>query len=150
MLRTYYGLALLRPRTWLRLLSGRIGLRAGLAPLRIWRSLRRHRWAGSQGGGLDLPALMLAELERFQGPVWTVLSGADLTASEVERLIAGSGGWKEALEGPRRQILRLPGADHTMSEPGDWDRAIGWIADRCRGSMPVVFASAASSLMLFD
>jgi exosortase A-associated hydrolase 1 len=75
----------------------------------------------------DLPAAMLAELECFRGRVLTVLSGNDLTAGETESLMKRSRAWRRRLQ-RSGTILRVPGADHTFSQPEHWATVMDWMA----------------------
>jgi len=77
----------------------------------------------------DLPAQLLAQLERYRGRVLTVLSGDDLTAGETESLIARDRRWHRRLERDG-EVLRMAGADHTFSRPAQWAQVADWIAER--------------------
>jgi hypothetical protein len=80
----------------------------------------------------DLPGAMLAELERYRGRVLTVLSGNDLTAGETESLMKRSRAWRRRLE-RSGAILRVPGADHTFSQPEHWATVMDWMARQAAG-----------------
>ena len=79
----------------------------------------------------DLPAQLIKELDRYQGRVLTVLSGNDLTAGETESLMARDKRWRKRLD-RKGEILRVPGADHTFSEPSQWAGVAKWVAERAR------------------
>jgi exosortase A-associated hydrolase 1/exosortase A-associated hydrolase 2 len=74
----------------------------------------------------DLPAALLTALRDCHAPLLTVLSGADLTADETEALIRGQRPWRQRLERQGR-VLRVPGADHSLSDPAHWAQAIDWL-----------------------
>jgi exosortase A-associated hydrolase 2 len=85
--------------------------------------------AGVAAAGPSLPQVLLDRLEDFDGEVLTVLAGADLTAAETEALLAGEARWRERLA-RRERLLRLPGADHSLSDPAHEQAAIEWLAER--------------------
>ncbi len=79
----------------------------------------------------DLPTLLLAQLDRYAGKVLTVLSGNDLTAGETESLMSREKQWRRRLE-RGGEILRVPGADHTFSDPAQWASVARWVAERTK------------------
>ena len=79
----------------------------------------------------DLPTLLLAQLDRYAGKVLTVLSGNDLTAGETESLMSREKRWRRRLE-RGGEILRVPGADHTFSDPAQWASVARWVAERTK------------------
>lgn len=85
--------------------------------------------AGVAAAGPSLPQVLIDRLEDFDGEVLTVLAGADLTAAETEALLAGEARWRERLA-RRERLLRLPGADHSLSDPAHEQAAIEWLAER--------------------
>jgi exosortase A-associated hydrolase 1 len=138
LLRTYYARRLLDPRTWQRLLTGKILPRAVLAPVRYWmtsrrwnRNITRSEKAVAPVGGL--PERLLRAIQRHRGPIWTILSGNDLTAAEAETLLRADLRWRQALEAPpKRLVLRVAGADHTLTAPAHWNEATSWLIQNCR------------------
>lgn len=138
MVRGYYARRILAPEFWRRLLRGEVPVRhlAGdpLRHLAAGLGLRgRRSSAGATPSATpsatpiaDLPAALLTALRRHRGALLTVLSGADLTADETEALIRGQRAWRQRLE-VQGQVLRVPGADHSLSEPGHWAKAIDWL-----------------------
>ncbi len=151
MVRSYYAKRLFQREFWARLLTGRVSMANLLGePLRHLltrfgvRRIGASSEAGEHGAGsdtispgsggatADLPAQLLAQLERYGGRVLTVLSGNDLTAGETESLMARSRRWRRRLERDRA-ILRVPGADHTFSQPEQWARVAQWIAEHVPG-----------------
>lgn len=142
MVRTYYAKRLFQREFWARLLTGKVPI-ANLLRDPLRHLLARLRGGGSVGSSdgsaavaalsgdsaANLPAQLLAQLERYDGRVLTVLSGDDLTAGETESLIARDRRWHERLERDG-EILRVPGADHTFSRPAQWAQVADWIAER--------------------
>lgn len=130
MVRTYYGRRIFSGEFWGRLLTGKVPLRHLLEPL---RHLAR-RGAGSAepdtraaAPSADLPGQLLAELSRYRGRVVTVLSGNDLTAGETESLLRSGRRWRRRIERDG-EVIRVPGADHTFSDPAQWHALIERIA----------------------
>jgi exosortase A-associated hydrolase 2 len=85
--------------------------------------------AGVAAAGPSLPQALIDRLDHFEGEVLTVLGGADLTAAETEALLTGDARWRARLARHER-LLRLPGADHSLSDPSHEQAAIEWLADR--------------------
>jgi hypothetical protein len=54
----------------------------------------------------------------FNGPLLLALSGDDLTAKEFADSVAADSTWRKLLKRKDTQNLTLPGADHTLSNPG--------------------------------
>jgi exosortase A-associated hydrolase 1/exosortase A-associated hydrolase 2 len=134
MIDTYYRRRLLDPDLWQRLLRGQVPLRNLLVePLRfLGRRLARTRTAsrGHDGDRVrSLPHALIDALDGFGGEVLTVLAGADLTAAETEALLASELRWRARLDRPGC-LLRLPGADHTLSDPSHEGRALDWLGTR--------------------
>ena len=130
MVRTYYGRRIFSGEFWGRLLTGRVPLRHLLEPLR----LLARRGAGpaapdtrAAAPTADLPGQLLAELSRYRGRVVTVLSGNDLTAGETESLLRSDRRWRRRVERDG-EVIRVPGADHTFSDPAQWHALIERIA----------------------
>lgn len=159
MVRTYYAKRLFEPAFWGRLLTGKVPLGNLLAPVRHLLSRgRRGAAAGSPGApgdaaapsappaasspstaaaapapaGPDLPALLLAQLLAYRGAVYTVLSGNDLTAGETDALMNRDKRWRKRLD-RRDALLRVPGADHTCSDPAHWHTVCEWVARKAGG-----------------
>lgn len=135
-LRTYYLRRLWEPEMWRKLLAGRIGLANLLAPGRyLLKLLRPASDGGTSDGSLvpgDLPAQLIRALDRHQEvPVWTILSGDDLTAGECEALLRNKTNWLQRLKGGSNRIFRVSEADHTLTSPLRWRSAIDWIASQC-------------------
>lgn len=88
--------------------------------------------AEPQPEAADLPEQLLAQLAAFRGEVLTVLSGNDLTAGEAEALMSRDKRWRKRLD-RRATLLRVPGADHTFSDPAHWQTVIQWCAAKAHG-----------------
>lgn len=130
MVRTYYGKRFLSGEFWARLLTGKVPLRNLLEPVR--HLFRRGGGSQAQAPGTpsepgappaqpqpDLPSQLLARLASYRGRVVTVLSGNDLTAAETESLLRREKRWRRRIERDG-EVIRVPGADHTFSDPGQW------------------------------
>ncbi len=138
MVRTYYRKRVMQTTFWIRLLTGRIRM-ANLVhePLRHLRTkLGRSAKRPAEGrdaaaAAPDLPAQLLAQLVGFRGEVYTVLSGNDLTAGETVTLMARDKRWRKRL-GRKGALLHVPGADHTFSDPAQWDAVAHWVAEKAR------------------
>lgn len=87
---------------------------------------------GTQPESADLPEQLLVQLAAFRGEVLTVLSGNDLTAGETEALMSRDKRWRKRLD-RKAALLRVPGADHTFSDPAHWQAVIQWCAARAHG-----------------
>lgn len=88
--------------------------------------------AAEASAGPDLPEQLLAQLSAYRGAVYTVLSGNDLTAAETDALMSRDKRWRKRLD-RKGAILRVPGADHTFSDPDHWAAVIRWVAEKARG-----------------
>jgi uncharacterized protein len=139
LVQTWYRKRFTDPAAWRRLLSGRISVgnlyEFGVAAYKRLRlrvkpnaenSFTKSR-SDAQSG--SLPDELLHRLMRFDGQIWTLLSGRDLTAGELESLMDRDARWRRLVDDPSR-LLRLAQADHTFSDPDDWATAGRWLADR--------------------
>lgn len=114
--RHYYGQRLLQREFWRRLLSGRMPVWQRLAEfIRDWRhAWPRGRGTATAGAAAALPDRLRQALERFDGPVLLVMSGADLTAREFDGCFRGDD-WTGLRQRPQLTRFDLPAADHTFS-----------------------------------
>jgi len=117
-LQHYYRARLFDKDFWRKLASGKF--RPGAALASALRLLRQSRAAHSASEPAEqkaenLPDRMYRHLNRFDGRVLVVLSGADLTAQEFAGLAQSSPAWRRLLEDGRVTRHELPGADHTFS-----------------------------------
>jgi len=112
-LRHYYIKRLLDPAFWRKLASGRF--KPGPAA-RSLRQLSNAAWSPQNGADANAtPQRLLAALQRFRGRILIILSGDDLTASELLDLQRSSSAWRTLLAAPTVQQLTLAGANHTFS-----------------------------------
>ena len=148
MVKTYYLKRLMQGEFWARLLTGRIPV-ANLVhePMRHLRARFGGGKVGASDGsagtgdatpaaatpaGPDLPEQLLTQLSAYRGAVYTVLSGNDLTAAETDALMSRDKRWRKRLD-RKGAILRVPGADHTFSDPEHWAAVIRWVGEKARG-----------------
>ena len=126
-LKHYYRGRLLERAFWAKLLRGRFdaarALRSALGLLRAARA------AKPAGASMPLPERLLASLERFDGRVLLMLSGADLTAQEFDGQASNSDPWRRLLATPRVTRHRLDQADHTCSRRAWQDQVADWTRD---------------------
>ncbi len=103
-------------------------LRSLLGYIRQTRDSGNHK--DSPGHYIDR---MLDGLARFKGPVYLILSGDDLTASEFRQLLAGSSAWRQHFQARCRGQLDLQAANHTFARR-EWRDAVAaqtvaWLAE---------------------
>ena len=152
LVKTWYARRVVDPAFWRQLFSGQLsmtsiqGFAATLyaqARSRFFRLLRIHRAdsADKESAATSLPELLLEQLKGFRGQTWTVLSGRDLTAGELESLMQSDSRWMRMLNKPG-VILRIPGADHTFSAPDDWQRVAQWLVHQAHSLAPAATLKA--------
>jgi exosortase A-associated hydrolase 1 len=134
-LKHYYRKRLFYRDFWRKLLRGGVGL----GRIAEFLQALHHGLAGAGRGG---PAqrqppfqdAMARAWQRFEGRILLVLSGDDLTAREFIEYVTTAKAWRGLLAGPRIERVDLPGADHTLSDPGARERfeqaLLGWLAHR--------------------
>lgn len=164
LLKTYYARRLSQPGLARRLLTGKVPMKNLLGPVKAWWAARRAPGrnaatvpAGEENGSesaspVDLPTVMLQALERHSQPVWAVLSGRDLTAGELESLIERERRWRQRVA-KQGAILRIAGADHTLTEPRDLANACDWLGaqiESLRGGRPSSAPSVPSNAFTVD
>jgi len=123
----YYTGRLLQGGLWRKIARGEFD--AVGAARSAWRNLRSMF---GQSGADALPARMYAGLQRFDGAVLLILSGADLTAQEFAGVAGASRDWRRLLKRPRVTRRDLAGADHTFSRRAWHDSMLGWTRDWMR------------------
>jgi alpha/beta superfamily hydrolase len=79
------------------------------------------------GHAQTLSDALLAALQVYEQRVLTVLAGDDPTADDTEDLIGSDPRWHTRL-GNGRNLLRVPGADHTFSYPDHWRHVCDWLS----------------------
>ncbi|MBW6493743.1 MAG: alpha/beta fold hydrolase [Burkholderiaceae bacterium] len=127
------GIALINP--WVR--SERIisppALRSepkpGFLSRKFWARLFRRKPAAVEehSHARSLSDALLAALQVYDRRVLTVLAGDDPTADDTEDLIGSDPRWRNRL-GNSRNLLRIPGADHTFSYPDHWRHVCDWLS----------------------
>jgi len=128
-LKHYYGQRLLSPTFWRKLASGGVGPQAlggflrnlgtSLAARRAQAAPASHKRVPGQG---DFFEHMRAGAQGFTGPMLVALSETDLTAAEFNDRCSRDPVWQALLQRPQARQLKLPGADHTLSGPGNLKR----------------------------
>lgn len=127
-LKHYYRARLFDPGLWKKVVSGRFDYRAAAGSLgRLLGSA-----ATAKAAPAALPERMADGLERFEGQVLVLLSGADLTAHEFSDLAQADATWKNLLAAPRVTSKTLPKADHTFSRRSWHDQMAQWTRDWVR------------------
>lgn len=131
LLRHYYTRRIFERDFWRRLLAGRVALRD--FPALLMRVARRR--FGKKQAAASPPTLarrMAEGLAAFRGRILLMLSENDLTAREFEDAICALPEWPEIATRTDFRLVRLAGADHSLSTPDDLARAIGitgtWLA----------------------
>ena len=127
-LKHYYRSRLLAPELWKKIASGRFDAAQAAKSFvtQVRTALDRKPPAQQAGAAASLPERMHAALQRFDGKLLVMLSGADLTAQEFAGLSSGSREWQQLLGGSRVTRHTLPGADHTCSRREWHDQLVDW------------------------
>jgi exosortase A-associated hydrolase 1 len=130
-LKHYYRARFLDPALWKKVLSGRFDARAAVGSLldqvrTVLGSRTRAAAAETAVAAAALPERMCLGLQRFQGKVLFIYSGADLTAKEFLDLASSSPAWRKLLAAPRVTQHHLTEADHTFSRRIWRDQVLGW------------------------
>lgn len=111
----WYGRRLLQPAFWHKLLRGGVGLGAltGLV-----NNARVGLGRPTTPAG-DFRALMLDGLQagRTREAVQIHLAEHDPTAQEFDTLLSSASAWRAWQDSSPRQVRRLHGADHTLTDP---------------------------------
>lgn len=110
----YYGRRLMEKAFWLKLITGRLPVRAALAELagKLLLATRRQPAAVSNA---PYQQRMAQGLREFSGPVLLILSGDDYTAKEFLERARSDPPWRGLLQQPNLQRADIPDADHTFS-----------------------------------
>jgi exosortase A-associated hydrolase 1 len=137
-LKHYYRGRLLDAGLWKKILGGRFDyLGAARSFTRLVGAALGGAKAGPGGAAQQaapaaLPERMRAGLERFEGKVLLIISGADLTAQEFLDMAKASGAWQRLLAAPRVTRHTIDAADHTFSQRAWRDQVAGWTGDWVR------------------
>ena len=79
---------------------------------------------------------MLQGVNRFNGPIYVVLSGQDLVAQQFQQLATIDRAWKDSIEKPGVQVTKIPGADHTFSISAERRKfeqiMLDWFAEKAK------------------
>lgn len=110
-LRHYYLQRIRDREFWRKLARGRFGLGRALS------SFRQVATAASQSSAQVelLPERLYQSLQRFNGQILIVLSGADLGAREFMALPGQHAHWRALLASPRVRQIVIPHANHTFA-----------------------------------
>jgi uncharacterized protein len=141
-LKHYYWQRVRDPALWRKLFSGRFAAGAALGSLLgLLGAARRPAPAMAAPAAAacprdgsappltaDLPARLLEAMQRFQGRVLFIFSGADLTAQEFLDMTKASRRWQQLLAAPTVQQHTLAAADHTFSTRAWRDQVADWTA----------------------
>lgn len=129
-LKHYYRDRLLDPALWKKIASGRFnpfGAAKSFAGV-ARRALRPAGDAATPACGLALPERLHASLQRFDGRVLVLLSGADLTAQEFS-VVAEAPHWRSLVDHPRFTRHTLARADHTFSRHEWHEQMCAWTSE---------------------
>jgi exosortase A-associated hydrolase 1 len=121
--RHYYLQRLASREFWRKLLTGGVGKRAlgdFAGAVRRSRQTALPSQAAATAGRRDahFRDAMRSGCDAFNGPLLLALSGDDLTAKEFSDSVAADSIWRKLLKRNGTQSMTLPGADHTLSNPG--------------------------------
>ncbi|MEZ5490781.1 MAG: hydrolase 1, exosortase A system-associated [Gammaproteobacteria bacterium] len=136
----YYLSRLLNRAFWLKLLQGRVSIRASFKSL--FGNIRKMLFTAKNAQEDDvsdiakasLPDRMLKGFRQFNGELLIILSGKDLTADEFRNLMSNSNEWRQQIKKSGVSVLELPKANHTFSsdelrnQVNMWTR--DWLLDR--------------------
>ncbi|MDM4764897.1 hydrolase 1, exosortase A system-associated [Pelomonas sp. SE-A7] len=109
----YYAQRLMQKEFWLKLLSGRTGLKALKEFLAKLRTASRAKPASADRLGFQ--ARMARAWKRFPGPVLLLLSGTDYVAKEFLDHVKASREWQGLIDRPTTTRRDFAEADHTFS-----------------------------------
>lgn len=137
-LKHYYGARLLSPDLWKKLFSGQFAFRQAARSLLAQVGTVLGSGTGpavgqNALGPAPLPERMRLDLQKFDGRVLFILSGADMTAKEFLDVAESSRSWQTLLKAPRITQRHLSEADHTFSRRQWRDQVTSWTADWLRG-----------------
>jgi len=128
--------AFIEKEFWLKLLSGKVALRALSGLLRNIRlaSIGLNRATAS---AQPFQTRMAQAWQAFKGNILLILSGDDYTAKEFLEYSAKNTAWDNALTAPRTTRHDVALADHTFSDPHSRSRVenltLAWLTSRADG-----------------
>ena len=139
-LRHYYLQRVLQKSFWRKLFSGNWKMARSLAGFR--ESIRNAATTSEDPEKNDIQneqsflVPMLEGLIRFQGDLFILISGRDLTAQEFIDLSQSDRRWRKALERSNGTLQSFPLADHTMSTRSELndatDACVSWLLNEKR------------------
>lgn len=117
---SHYGTRLRSPEFWKKLATGRIDLASSLREAAGHARRALHAKGSAGPSDQSLPGRLAQALLASKFPVRLQISGNDLTATEFELALKA----RHAADIPHVTRLRLEQADHTCSNPEDWNVAV--------------------------
>jgi exosortase A-associated hydrolase 1 len=137
-LKRYYLQRLASASFWRKVRHGEFNIVQGLAGLgqMLRKVLRRpdESASGSSESDLALPDRLYRSLNHRPVQALTILSGKDFVANEFEDLVQKEKKWQQLIK--TVDVIKLPDADHTFSEPV-FDDAIEQLKLPVAGGRPV-------------
>jgi exosortase A-associated hydrolase 1 len=135
-LKRYYLQRVTSRSFWRKVRQGEFNIFRGIAGL--GEMLRKALLGASETAGaeseseLPLPDRLYRALTRRPIQALAILSGKDFVANEFEDLVRNEAKWQQVIE--FIEVVRLPSADHTFSDPAELNHAnqatIDWISSR--------------------
>lgn len=118
----HYGSRLRSREFWKKLATGKIDILGSVreAAAHVLQASRAKDVGAGGGESGSLPARVARALLEADRPVRLQLSGDDLTAAEFELAMQPT----RAADAPKVSRLRLEHADHTCSNPADWEAVV--------------------------
>lgn len=118
----HYGSRLRSREFWTRLATGKVDVAGSVreAAGHLFRFVGARRPVAAGEASSDLAGRVAHALARARCPIRLQLSGNDLTAAEFEAAL----GRTMSKEPPHVSRLRLDQADHTCSDPADWEAVV--------------------------
>lgn len=111
----YYARRLLQRGFWLKLLGGRIGVKALCGLGANLRTALQHRHGPAAGAPAGFQQRMAQAWAGFDGELLLLLAGEDHTAREFLEHTRADAAWRAALRHPRLRQAQWAQADHTFS-----------------------------------
>jgi exosortase A-associated hydrolase 1 len=129
----YYRARVFDWALWKGIITGKVNIARSMAEFlqvvrRTMRIARKSSAAPSSTVLDEVPYLqrMQSGLKEFTGQVLFIISGDDLTASELSDLVAEPGQWQELMMRPNVQRKDLAEANHTFSRKAWRDEVADW------------------------
>ena len=125
-LKNYYLRRIFQKTFWQKVVSGGFDvMRSFRDAVKVVKALRADSRldANDSQRATSFIDLMRDGLRAFDGPVLTLISGRDLTASQFMELLRSDNDWRRLSSRSNFHLINLPAADHTMSRREDLNRA---------------------------